>query len=314
MATTEMHNLGWCVYQKCNNSMSSTACVESKCGKYLGACKETPAGDKDCSYVLDCQSACKAEDSVCRADCFGKGTAKAQADFETLRSCFESKCAAVPMLGFEPSCGWDYCAAALEVCAPPANCSLLGGDCPVGKACWTSPTGKYDCFATEGIEEAGLCPLIPVVERACEDGLQCVMAGDTTECRRVCTHDAQCASDEACREAEIPGTEGWGYCDCKDDDGDGFCLAVDCDDHDPKINPSKGEKCYDGKDNNCDGEIDEGCEPSEGEPSVVEGDDPPGAELPIGCASTGGAPPMGSALLLLASLLAVVLTRWTARS
>ncbi len=58
---------------------------------------------------------------------------------------------------------------------------------------------------------------------------------------------------------------------CADADMDGFfdqvgCgTAVDCNDNNPAINPRAAEVCGDGLDNNCDGEIDEGCEciPSE---------------------------------------------------
>ena len=52
--------------------------------------------------------------------------------------------------------------------------------------------------------------------------------------------------------------------DCTDGDGDGYgtgvdCLGPDCDDTDPGVNPGEVEACDDGIDNNCDGQIDEGC-------------------------------------------------------
>ncbi len=309
LAATEVHNLGWCTYQKCNGVANQPACVENKCAKYLDECKAAPVGTESCSYIFDCQAVCKLEDSLCRASCFEKATLEAQTDFQALRDCFETKCSSMPAIGFEPSCGWDYCAVALETCLPPANCSLLGGDCPVGKACWTSPMGKYDCFPTDGVEEEGLCALVPVGKRACEDGLQCVMAGDTTQCRRVCTADEHCSGDEACLSAEIPGMQGWGYCGLRDDDGDGFGVVDDCDDQDPNVNPSKGEKCYDGKDNNCDSQVDEGCEGGDDVTSGGDNEISIGHQDPFGCSASGGAPRFHGVLLLLAALLVLVRAR-----
>lgn len=43
---------------------------------------------------------------------------------------------------------------------------------------------------------------------------------------------------------------------------DGYVLANgDCDDNEPLINPGAAEVCYDGIDNNCDGNLSEGCTP-----------------------------------------------------
>ncbi|MFN7133884.1 MAG: putative metal-binding motif-containing protein [Myxococcales bacterium] len=44
-----------------------------------------------------------------------------------------------------------------------------------------------------------------------------------------------------------------------DNDGDGIESGLDCNDGDPAVFPGAEEACGDGKDNDCDGEIDEGC-------------------------------------------------------
>ncbi|MBX3251275.1 MAG: hypothetical protein KF901_29120 [Myxococcales bacterium] len=51
---------------------------------------------------------------------------------------------------------------------------------------------------------------------------------------------------------------------CVDEDGDGYgagvgCLGADCDDDDPTRHPGREEACND-RDDDCDGEIDEGCD------------------------------------------------------
>ncbi len=73
-----------------------------------------------------------------------------------------------------------------------------------------------------------------------------------------------------CAESKLPEEEGGQtQASCVDQDNDGFdqkssnCLVgTDCNDASAETNPSAKEVCGDKQDNNCDGRIDEDCDPS----------------------------------------------------
>jgi hypothetical protein len=80
----------------------------------------------------------------------------------------------------------------------------------------------------------------------CQQGLVC-LGNKCGECRR----DSECAGVARC------GLVQAGRCGCFDADGDG-ASCDDCDDADPARFPGANEVC-DTRDNDCDGEIDEGA-------------------------------------------------------
>jgi hypothetical protein len=114
----------------------------------------------------------------------------------------------------------------------------------------------------------------------CEDGpyagLSCLTAYDCGVCISGDDVGAACASDDDCAPNRGPGNQR-GRCEthacvsdggggtCTDDDGDGYaveggsCGSVDCDDANPDVNPGALELCGNGVDDNCDGQVDEGC-------------------------------------------------------
>lgn len=79
----------------------------------------------------------------------------------------------------------------------------------------------------------------------CPLGLVC-LGGQCGECR----NDSECGAPAKC------GLIRAGRCGCYDADGDG-ASCDDCDDADPSRFPGANEVC-DGRDNNCDGAVDEG--------------------------------------------------------
>jgi hypothetical protein len=78
---------------------------------------------------------------------------------------------------------------------------------------------------------------------------------------------APCFADQVCSAGVCVGVD-------TDADKDGVKAGVDCDDHDPAVHPGAAELCN-GKDDNCDGTIDEGFDAdNDGTPSCAIGTKP----------------------------------------
>ena len=105
----------------------------------------------------------------------------------------------------------------------------------------------------------------------CESGYRdCLPVGTWSECQgevlpqiEICDDgiDNDCDTELDCADSDCSSDPA---CQCTDSDGDGYgtgpgCTGeIDCDDYDSSVNPGAEEIC-DGKDNDCDGAVDEGC-------------------------------------------------------
>jgi hypothetical protein len=137
--------------------------------------------------------------------------------------------------------GRDTCLRDSE-CTGSVNTCLDGT--PFG-SCVEDSSGKYCYGAITGGELIDKCSVC-----GCSSGL-------------ICGVDDTCSDSSDVSDGGIGGdgndTGGEGGLtdiDVVDIDADGFYDTTDCDDLDPLINPMVVENCNDGKDNDCDGDVD----------------------------------------------------------
>ncbi len=268
----------------CVNGSTVDTCVEGTPGT------EGPVGDPTCSDGLDndCDGSTDTADSDCVGVCTdndGDGYCAETDDCDDNNAAInpgadDSQCDGVDnncsgtaddgYVSVDTTCGVGECAATgvttcvngveSDTCTPgtPAaddsTCDGLDDDCdgtadedyvPVDTTCGVgecASTGTLDCVngstvdtcvaGTPGTEG-------PVGDPTCSDSLD---------------NDCDGATDLADPSCVLT---------CTDNDGDGYaveggdCGEVDCDDSDASVNPGAAEVC-DGKDNNCDGNVDEG--------------------------------------------------------
>jgi hypothetical protein len=101
----------------------------------------------------------------------------------------------------------------------------------------------------------------------------CAKGGDPATAEVPATAPGDAGPDAACAPCFADQVCSAGTCVSvdTDEDKDGVKAGVDCDDHDPAIHPGAAEICN-GKDDNCDGKIDEGFDAdNDGTPSCAVG-------------------------------------------
>lgn len=139
------------------------------------------------------------------------------------------------------------CGAVEDECAVPADCEGLphvacvgAWDCLQGRCAW-------ECSNESPVGCQG--------DQDCQVGFHCEYQRGCPPCE--CGPDYPNCDCPMCMPPQFGECVPDSHC-CEDKDGDYFCVQVDCDDLDPAVNPLAPEVC-DGRDNNCDGLIDEDC-------------------------------------------------------
>ncbi|MEM9192007.1 MAG: putative metal-binding motif-containing protein [Myxococcota bacterium] len=273
----------------CNGGVCTSICRAESCNM----------ADDDCDGAID--EYCAGGGGMCADD----------ADCPMGEKCLGGRCGSGPV----------YCMADAN-CAPGQVC--VGGVCQTGGMCTPGPErcnmidddcdGIIDeaCGGVACMTDAECRPGESCVRNVCTAGMGIDADGDgffagmdcddadptvfpgarelcdmrdndcngmiDDGCGSACMVDADCRRGETCvMNVCTPGGMG------SDRDGDGFPAGVDCDDADPSVFPGARELC-DGRDNDCNGVIDDGC----GGSCMVDADCPMGqACLMNVCSSTG---------------------------
>ncbi len=267
-------------------------CTES------GACDAESCAISSCLMYGACLSDCNGA-PACQMRCRRRTAPGLVASWEALHGC-------APACQGDLECLAESCPEAHATCAESAP---TGVGCPGLLACLdtcSGPACEADCLGWgDPTERAVLEALLACEGEACEAWDALCHAQDR------CVDDADCPADKACLYA--PADAPVGLCGCRDDDGDLWCATDECDDQDDRVNPGIGELCFDGKDNDCDGDVDEGCpqpvepgpedvraEPEDAEPAdddaVIEAEPAPSGGN--GCTAGGARAPGASAGLL----------------
>ena len=281
-----------CAGERCAEVADQSACLQARCAGEVTGCFEmtptppAPSGDEVCGEVLGCVGAC--DDERCYQACTARGTEIANAQLEALLGCAADRCAdrAADPEAYT-ACSYEACGVEWRSCIPADGCRLAGGDCGAGTACLEAPWGGRYCFATADRRAGSACD---PGRLDCADGLVCDGA---SVCATACARDADCGTGAGCEPIEVEGASS------------GMCVAVPGAPDRPQPPPAADapgatpactalpEACN-GRDDDCDGVVDEGCARMTRTARVVGGH-------ASSCAATTGAGPWWLALLLLGS-------------
>jgi endonuclease I len=240
--------------------------------------------DDDCDTYVDCDDADCDADPTCQSACDDDGICESGEDCNNCpNDCFS---------GSGASCGNGVCEAGDgEDCVScPADCAGVQTGKPSGRFCCGDGDGENPVGCDAALCDSGgwVCTTVPAVASCCGDGF-CEGGEDATNCLIDC---AECTVNGDCDDADLCTTDtcNGGICsndpiDCDDGDpctsdscdpgtglcvndpvspccGDLFCdtgenscnCPTDC--GTPPASEVPDSTCFDGTDNDCDGDTD----------------------------------------------------------
>ena len=209
-------------------------CAWDFCEDEINACYPPAYGDESCGYVYSCMVDC-GRDGACQLACFEGGTKAAQDNVVAMFDCWERHCAAEEDDDVWLSCVYQSCGSEIDDCFEPVNCSLLGGDCLPGTACYWTNTGATDCYRSTMKELGVSCDPYLEMELACGDGLYCAGEEGRETCRRFCTRDSDCDGSEICIIPYFDDRSDYGLCSLTE--GDTPCFGDECGEPSPDPEP-----------------------------------------------------------------------------
>jgi V8-like Glu-specific endopeptidase len=246
-----------CFNNRCGQQQGEAfqQCASQQCSSELGRCFPRETGGSTCEQISDCVYDCPANDTQCQETCLGQGTGMAQDMFFSLNTCFSERCGTLDGDAFY-ECVAGQCNNEYFACYPPDDCRVTGGSCGANQACYVGFGGRTYCYPSQGVSLGSACDQSSNDVLICADGAVCV----EQICTAMCEENIDCSNGGSCLGPIFDSNAQVGICDCTDEDGDGVCADVDCDDQNPALTMIGDERCGDGLDNNCNGMIDEGCE------------------------------------------------------
>ncbi|MBK6776648.1 MAG: putative metal-binding motif-containing protein [Flavobacteriales bacterium] len=261
----ELEGAGFPLSAECNAcGVTWATCVRANC---LIACVQGQAACEACMNTAGCNAGLML--------CFGLTDADADG-WPAGSDCSDTNAAIHPQApelcdGVDNDCDGQIDEG--NVCCPDNDAdgfTTCAGDCDDSDS-QVSPDATEVCDGIDNncdgqVDEGGVCVCAPA-GTPCDDGNACTV-NDTEDGACNCISGTNAPVGTVCDDGD-PNTSndvcnGTGICigtPCTDNDADGFTTCQgDCNDNNLNINPARPELCN-GVDDDCDGQVDEGCAP-----------------------------------------------------